>query len=165
MDRLIKNELVYKICSGYITFTINDYITANQLIEPSYISMNTALNYNDIIQQIPATIECVSPLQSKLKSDYLYYKINPKLFFGYYKEFAEGTYYFVAEPEKAVIDLIYYTGYSESYLKDILPKLNIIKLKSYVKKYKSIRGYRAKRVLKIGDYIDRCERIKKNSKK
>jgi len=164
MGRLIKNKLAEKICFGYITFTTNEYIIANQFLEPSYISMNTALNYTGIIQQIPATIECVSPLQAKLKSDYKYYKLDPKIFFGYKKELAENTYYFVAEPEKAIIDLIYFNGFSESYIDDKLQKLNIEKLKGYIKKYKNIKGYRTKRVLKIGEYLDRQRRNNKTSK-
>ncbi|PIU21916.1 MAG: hypothetical protein COT14_04020 [Candidatus Diapherotrites archaeon CG08_land_8_20_14_0_20_30_16] len=165
MARLTKRNIANKVVSGYIAFTDNDYIIANQLIEPSYISLNSALHYFQIILQVPNTVDVICTKQVKLKTSYNYYKINPKLFFGYEKEFAEGTYYFVAEPEKAVLDLIYFYGFSEIYLKDILSKLNILKLKEYVKKYKTIKGYRAKRVLKVGDYIDKQKediRISKN---
>ncbi len=164
VTRLVRKGLAKKIEKGIIAFTDNDYIISNQLVEPSYISMNSALNYLDLLLQVPKTVEVVCTKQVKFKSDYEYYKINSKLFFGYTKELAEGTYYFVAEPEKAIIDLIYFNGFSEDYLKDFLPKLDLIKLRNYIKKYVNIKGYRANRVLKIGDYIDKQRKLIKNSK-
>ena len=155
LARLVKRGIANKVVSGHVAFTDNDYIIANQLIEPSYISMYSALHYLEFILQIPKTIEVICTRQVKLKTNYNYYKLNSKLFFGYTKEFAEGSYYFVAEPEKALIDLIYFNGFSESNIKDILPKLNLKLLKRYIKKYEDISGFRSKRVLKLGDYIDK----------
>lgn len=164
IERVVKRKLATKVARGIIAFTDNDYIIANQLIEPSYISMNSALHYLGLILQVPNTIEVICANQVKIKTQYTYYKLNPKLIFGYTKELAEETYYFVAEPEKAVIDLIYFHGFSELYLKDILPKLDLPKLRKYIKKYLTIPGYRSKRVIKMGEYIDKQRRIIKNRK-
>ncbi len=152
-NRLIKKGLAYKIKNGLLSFVKDDKIIATNLVQPSYISLNSALYYHSIIDQIPQTYEIVSTRQVKYNTRYKYYKINPKLLFGYNKEKTGESYFFIADPEKALLDLIYFFGFSPTFYKNIKNKLDIKKLKSYLKLYKSIMGYRAKRVLQLGDYI------------
>ena len=152
-NRLIKRGLAYKIKDGLLCFVNDDKVIATNIVQPSYISLNSALYYYGLIEQIPQTYEVVSTRQVRYKTQYKYYVINSKLLFGYTMEKAGESYFFIADPEKAFLDLVYFFGFSKAYFGDIKQKLNLKKLKSYLKIYKSIGGYRAKRVLKLGDYL------------
>ncbi len=153
LNRLIVNGFGERVAEGIITFTDDDYVIATQLVEPSYLSFNPALYFHHLIQQIPAELSFVTTKQVKKKLKYKYFRLDKKLFFGYKRYNRDNSYVFIAEPEKAVIDLVYYLGFSETFLKDMLSKLDLIKLKKYIFYYKDINTSKAKSVLKIGDLI------------
>lgn len=160
-NRLVEKKLAKKVYEGRISFTDNEYIEATQIIEPSYLSMTSSFFHYGLIKQVPSKFEIVSTKITWFKSGNKYYKLTPNLFFGYKKELAEGSYYFVAEPEKAIIDFVYFKGFSESLFEDFINKLNKQKIKEYLKKYDNLKGYRAKRVLLLRDYVAKQKRNKK----
>jgi predicted transcriptional regulator of viral defense system len=97
-----------------ISFTDDPFIVATQLIEPSYISFNSALYLKGIIQQPPlSVVECVTTKNSfKLgKPRIEYHKIVPELYFGYERIERYGSYVWVAAPGKALLDKVYF-GYN-----------------------------------------------------
>ena len=153
LNRLIEKKLTKKIKDGLISFTDNNLIESTQILSPSYISLTYALYLHKIIQQIPFKIEIVSTKRAKFKSNYTFYNISPKLFFGYTKESTENSYYFLAEPEKALLDLIYFYGIDKELFLEFSKKMNKSKIKKYIEKYKTISGYRSKRVLMARDYF------------
>lgn len=120
----MKKKGLLKIIRGKLVFTSNDFIIANQLLEPNYISIHSALFLENLIQQVPKKIECVNPSNTIKVKNFLYYKINPKLFFGFNKKRINETNIFVATPEKAVIDGLYLKNISKELAREILPKLD-----------------------------------------
>ncbi len=125
-SRLVKKGLARRLGKGKISFTEDDLVIATQLVEPSYISLNSSLLFHGIIQQVPKRIECVT---TKNTLDYedrriFYHKIPGTLFFGYKKYQKSGSYVFVAEPEKAIIDGLYLNTYSRKEIDEYIPYLD-----------------------------------------
>lgn len=139
ISRLIKNNFAKKLIKGTISFTDNDYLIASQLYEPSYISLDSALQFHNILSQVPNNITCVTTINSKyFKNLNIYYhKINPNLFFGFKKYTMDNSYTFIADPEKALLDGLYYKIYTQKHINEFLPNINKMVFKKYAKKYPS----------------------------
>jgi len=105
----------------------NDFLVANLLYEPSYISLETALNLYGILSQFPIEISSITTKRKKSKNVggklYTYYQINPKYFWGFEKK--ENA--LLALPEKALLDSLYLAskGVKEISIEDLdLSKIN-----------------------------------------
>lgn len=120
---------------------VNDYEVANELVSPSYISLETALNYYGVLPQFTYSITSVTTRKSRktmcqntgYTKEFEYAKISLDLFFGYEKE--NGA--LVASPEKAVIDMLYLVskGLRTAHVEEWdLTGLNRKTLKEYAKK-------------------------------
>jgi len=92
---------------------LDEFVLANRIYAPSYVSLESALNTYGIIPDITANVTSVSPVTSKKartsKGMFLYSKINKNLFFGFKSVLDQnsGLYYQIALPEKALLDYIY----------------------------------------------------------
>jgi len=85
---------------------------ANKLLEPSYISLESAMRFYNLIPEVVFLITNVTTRKTKLiqtpVGNYQYKKIKSKLFFGY-KIIDYGANSFkIAEPEKALLDFLYF---------------------------------------------------------
>jgi len=136
ISRLIKKGLAKKI-NGRVVFTADDYILGTQLIEPAYISLGSALYFHQVVNQIPTITTCVTTINNKyLKLEKIkYHKITPKLFLGFKKYKLESSYAYIADPEKAVLDAVYYKIYNQDVVKKYKQRINWKKLKEYSKLY------------------------------
>lgn len=145
-NRMVKKGFATRIMEGTIAFTNDAFIIASQLIEPSYISFTSALYLRGLIRQIPTVVECVTPRNSRVfrSLGIEYHRINSALFFGYERIDRYGSYVFVAEPMKAILDMVYFDLYPRS----LKIRLDKDKIKEMSKAYEKIGGYRARRVLK-----------------
>ena len=116
----------------------------NKLVPDSYISLGTALADWGLSTQNPIATTCVSSSRGrKVKSasiDILYRKISPNLFWGFTEKKGRYSPYKIAEPEKALLDWIYF------HLQDGAPvqldeiqfeKLSRSRLVAYAKKFPS----------------------------
>ncbi len=137
-SRLVKKGLAKRLLRGKIAFTDDDYIIATQLIEPSYISLSSALLFHGLIQQVPVEVECVSTRNSFRfpKLGITYHKIPPSLFFGYEKHRKGNSYIFVAESEKALIDAVYLGKLNKTSAQVLLKKVDKRKVIQYLKRFK-----------------------------
>jgi len=85
---------------------------ANFLLSPSYISLECALSYYDLIPEAVTAYTSVSTKKTtKFKSPlgvFEYRSIKEGLFFGFTKATDEGQNYFIAYPEKAILDFFYF---------------------------------------------------------
>lgn len=124
--RCIKRGLARRLVRGKISFIEDDYIIASQLVEPSYISLQSALAFHGLLQQIPANIECVTTKNSlRYKTlGLVYHKLPPALFYGYEKHKKDRSYIFVASAEKAIIDSIYLNVLGKAAVKDLLKRID-----------------------------------------
>ncbi len=85
---------------------------AGKIYSPSYISLHTALSLYGIIPEALTQISCVTTNRTTSYSNtfgrFHYQTVKPELFFGYRQEaVSRGGCYLVAEPEKAIVDLLY----------------------------------------------------------
>lgn len=118
LSRFVKNKMAKRIKKGKISFTDDDFVIATELVEPSYISLDSALLYYNIIKQVPRNIECVTTKNSFNYKNLgiKYHKIPESMFFGYIREPRGSSYIIIAEPEKAILDGLYLNLYSKKQL-------------------------------------------------
>lgn len=106
---------LYTLASPYRKIEPHPFLIANQLVEPSYISLQSALAYYEMIPE--AVFEVTSITSRRRTTTYetdfgafSYQFIQKGLFTGYsLAEVAAGQWVYVARPEKALLDLIYLT--------------------------------------------------------
>ncbi|MDA3814788.1 MAG: hypothetical protein PF549_00265 [Patescibacteria group bacterium] len=151
-----KKGYVKKISKGFYFFTdleINEsalFIIANTIYQPSYISLEMALSYYNLI---PEGVYLITSVTTKLtrehKSEvghFIYRKIKPELMFGY-KLVKYGNHVFkMAEIEKAILDYFYGNSRFKTenefeelrFNKDIfLEQVDIEKLKRYLEQFEN----------------------------
>ena len=130
LHRLVKMGVVDKGLRGQY---INPFVTYDSLKialdykKPSYVSMEFALS-GDIYKQNIYTYTIVTTRNVKSGSMTLgnwfveYHHISPRLFFGFW-EHSSGIK--IAEPEKAVLDMIYFRYFKGNYsLNSLLSELD-----------------------------------------
>jgi len=114
--RMMKRGDLIGLKRGFYIFpnlNIDEFVIANKLYSPSYVSLESALNTFGVIPDISGVVTSVTTVTSKKINtplgNYRYSKINENLFFGYKSLLDErsGFYYNIANPEKALLDLIY----------------------------------------------------------
>lgn len=112
----IKKGYLKKIKDGlYILSSasknISPMLLAGKIYEPSYLSLEFALNYYGIIPDIPGTITSVTSKTTKyFKTGFGYFtyqKIKPDFFTGYEARVENNIPFNIATPEKALIDFLY----------------------------------------------------------
>lgn len=83
---------------------------ANEAVYPSYVSFRSALSKYGVISEVPYELEMATTKSTRRRRigniDVFYRKLKKALFFGYTLE--KGV--FIAEPEKAFLDLLYLKG-------------------------------------------------------
>lgn len=149
LNRQTKRGILEKLADGLYLNKLAPLVTAtdivNEVVPSSYISSWTALAEWGLSSQNPVLVTCVTDLRSrKIKTSstapIIYRKINRHLFWGYIEKKSRYGKYKIAEPEKAILDWIYF------HLKDGLPvqfdeiqfsKLSRSRLVSYAKKFPS----------------------------
>lgn len=86
---------------------------ASQLYVPSYLSLEYALNFYGLIPEAVFTVTSITTRKTirfnTPEGDFVYQHIQPNAFRGFrvLKDDA-GLSYFIAEPEKAVVDFLYF---------------------------------------------------------
>jgi predicted transcriptional regulator of viral defense system len=120
LSRWEKKGLVVKLRQGM--YVLNDQdrkimptrtFLANQMYEPSYVSLEYALGLHDLIPERVETVTSVTTRKTacfKNKfGDFTYQHVKPQSFGGFslHKD-EENLRSFVADPEKAVVDFLYF---------------------------------------------------------
>lgn len=112
-----KAGYVKKIVRNFYVFvdkTQNDEelcFIANKLREPSYISLEYALNYYSLIPEVVFVFTSITTKKTAsfetVIGNFSYQSIKKSLFFGYVLKGQEKSKYKIAEPEKAILDFLY----------------------------------------------------------
>lgn len=106
-----------------------EWLAANLIYSPSYVSLHTALSWHNLIPEMIATCTSVTTLKTNKFSTPLgsfdYHRIKPELFgFGYVLEDMNASVketrrqIMVATPQKALLDFFYINSYYDT-VKDI----------------------------------------------
>lgn len=137
LSRMVAKGLARRLLRGYVTFVDDEYVIASQLMEPSYISATSALNFHALIQQVPARIECVSTRNSRNYKNLgiSYHRIPPELFFGYERHAKGDSYILMADPEKALIDSVYLNLIARDAARELLDKVDRKKIDGYLGRF------------------------------
>lgn len=111
--RLTKDKIIEQLARGKYIFLhgqkqASDFEIANFLIQPSYISLESALSFYGMIEQFPyqvisITIKKTKKLKCRGKI-FSYSKIKKE----YFKDFTKHGNYLIATKEKALFDFAYY---------------------------------------------------------
>ncbi len=119
----------------------SDFAVANRLYFPSYISLESALSYYNLI---PETVYAVTSVTSKATREFEvvnrlfdYRKIKKEAFTGYIPKLINGEMVYIATPEKAVADYLYFIKLGKKSVNDRLDisKLDQNILKEYIDLY------------------------------
>ena len=107
-----------RVAKGFYIFAENaiseelQFFIANKIYEPSYVSLQSALSYYNLIPEYTPKVTSISSkktttFQSPF-SIYSYYSIKPKAFAGYkLKSIGDHNFFKIARAEKAIIDFLY----------------------------------------------------------
>lgn len=112
-----KKGYLKKIVDKYYIFSdteLNEeilYLISNRIYQPSYISLESALRYYNLIPENVYTITAVSSKRTYLFnsgiSNFQYRKIKSELFFGYKASKYKDYTYKIADIEKTLLDYFY----------------------------------------------------------
>ena len=114
----IKKGLLLRLRNEYFAFpeylARPDYAKyiANRIYKPSYISLHTALSFYGMIPEAVVQITSVTSLKTasfkNAFGEYAYRNVKSRLMFGYgARALEDGRTFLLAEPEKALLDLLY----------------------------------------------------------
>lgn len=112
-----KDGYIKKIIKGFYVFTNKTlsseemYFIGNKLREPSYLSMEYALNYYSLIPEAVFLFTSITTKKTSLFEtaigNFNYQSVKKSLFFGYLLKGQGKLKYKIAEPEKAILDFLY----------------------------------------------------------
>jgi len=120
LSKWVKDGKLKRLAGGFYLFAkaeVSIEHLANQLREPSYISLEYALYFYNLTVDIPFHVTSVTTRGTRNISTssgmFFYHHIKPMLFDGFVmKQVGEkdeiGKRFFIATPEKALIDLFYF---------------------------------------------------------
>lgn len=145
VNRAIKSGELIRLVKGYYTADINSLSWesfAINVYRPSYISFESGLNYHGILSQQTDTLTLATNKRKKElevgETRIIYRHIKKELFWGY----SGQDDFFIAEPEKAFLDLAYLSlnGYAKFDPEEMnLDLLDAKKTKRYLKNFSNRR--------------------------
>ena len=111
--RLVKDGVIERVKRGWYALSSNrpsDFELANALCSPSYISLDSALNFYGILVQSPREIVSVTPGPAKKfeagGKHFMYVHLDRK----YYGDYEKSDGFLIASPEKALIDTMFFVA-------------------------------------------------------
>lgn len=116
LSRFAKKRLLTQIKRGLYCFEkakVDEFVLANRLYQPSYISLESALEFYGMIPDVPQAVTSINlTTYKKLTNEFgrfYYSKIKQQLFFGYTKVKSPHSdeYILIAHPEKSLLDYFY----------------------------------------------------------
>ncbi len=117
--KLVKEMVLERVSKGYYILSSNrpsDFEVANILYRPSYVSLDSALNYYGILVQSPQQVMSVSTKRAenieKNGKTFAYMHLDQK-YFGDYQKIDD---FLIASPEKALVDAMFFTALGRSTL-------------------------------------------------
>lgn len=112
---------------------------ANQLYQPSYLSFEYALAYYSILPEMVYTVTSATTKPTRKfdveNKSFTYTSIKMSAYTGYGLKIADNRRFFIAEPEKAIVDYLYLVSLGRRQTNDRLnvANLDVRKIKEYTK--------------------------------
>ena len=137
---------IYLLAEPYRKIPVSELYIAGVLKSPSYISLEKAFEYHGLIPEAVGVFTSVTTKRPEMMETplgrYEYRHIKPSFFWGYASLTAEGQTFFMAAPEKALLDFFYlnHIKVSPDYLKEMrlqnFENINLSKLLEYARRFK-----------------------------
>ena len=115
--RYLKRGIITRLKKGVYLLRdtrISDFVIANRLQEPSYVSLETALSFYRIIPEtvyVTTSVTTTRPSERiALDKAFQYHRIPPRAFTGYVPFVQDNTTCYIADPEKAFVDYYYFVA-------------------------------------------------------
>jgi len=137
---------VYLLAERYRKIELYEPYLASVLKRPSYISLEKALEYHNLI---PEAVTVFTSVTTKRQASFVseagrfeYRHLKPTLFFGYKPVTVRGQTGFVAEPEKALLDFLYLKAprFSREFIEELrlqnTASLDLKKLFEYAQRFR-----------------------------
>ncbi|MDO8505914.1 MAG: hypothetical protein Q7S48_05065 [bacterium] len=112
-SRLVKEGAIERVMRGWYVLSYNspsDFELANVLYSPSYVSLDSALNFYGILVQSPQEVtSATTGLARKLEAGgktFSYVHLDQK-YYSYYEKSGD---FLIASPEKALIDTMFFVA-------------------------------------------------------
>lgn len=146
---LIKSNVLKRAIKGIYYLDMNnpsDFELANFIYQPSYISLESALNYYGILTQSPQQITSITTKTAKKievdNKEFIYAHLDQK----YFSDYKKIDNFIIAAPEKALIDTIFFAAIGKNHLnldELVLDSVDKIKLKKIASKIsnKAFKNY------------------------
>ncbi len=160
---------IYLLADAYRKVEVYEPYIASILKKPSYLSLEKALEYHNLIPEAVKVYTSVTTKRpAKFSSEvgvFRYKHIKNSLFWGYKAITLRRQTGFLATPEKALLDLIYFNGIniSNDYLEGLrlqnVSQINLETLFEYAKKFEKPGMLRAAN--KIKAYIQSSQEKEK----
>ena len=103
---------VYVFSDTYRKITPSQRFIANYLVVPSYLSLEYALGYYDLIPEKVTVYSSLTTKKTQIFTNTLgrfeYSSVKESLFFGFTKTTSNNQDFFIALPEKAILDFFYF---------------------------------------------------------
>ncbi|MBI5149415.1 MAG: hypothetical protein HZA28_01410 [Candidatus Omnitrophica bacterium] len=161
-----KKGYILKIINNFYIMSgksINDQVLRNiacRIYQPSYIGLESALAYYNFIPEAVFQIVGITTRRNKTVrtqiGDFRYCSIKNSLFFGYDAVEAGNDRFFISDPEKTLLDFLYFSPFSDK--KEVLEAMrlnieeigrlvNVVKMRNYLKIFSSRKLNKAVRLL------------------
>ncbi len=126
------------------------YLVANRVYSPSYVSLESALSYHQLIPEGVFSVTSVSSLVTRSFDTplgrFVFRHLRPELFFGYQLLEFDGQRIKMAEPEKVILDYLYLSPslVSEADMKSLrlnnasfIQRINVNRLENYLRLFQN----------------------------
>ncbi|MFH1653993.1 MAG: hypothetical protein ABIE74_08035 [Pseudomonadota bacterium] len=123
----------FALSPEYAATVVSNKFLATFIYPPSYLSLEYALSFYDVIPEAVYIFTLITTRRPSMNKNKLftaeYRHIKKELFWGFQSEEEKGQTYFIATPEKALLDLLYFsrTQITDPYLRELrLQNLEIL---------------------------------------
>ena len=149
LSRWTRAGKIRQLRRGIYTFTPphskivpHPFLVANAMVTGSYVSGTSAPAYYGLIPEyVPRTFSVTLSRPSQWDGGFVFQHLAPHLFFGYQSiEVVKGQFAFIAQPEKAILDLAHLTPDSDTqaYLTELrlqnLERLDLKQLQEFAER-------------------------------
>ena len=133
---------LYTFAPPHSKIVPHPFFVANAMVSGSYVSGTSALaHYGLIPEYVPRTFSVTLSRPSQWEDGFIFQHLAPHLFFGYQSiEVVKGQFAFIAQPEKAILDLTHLTPDSDTqaYLTELrlqnLERLDLKRLQEFAER-------------------------------
>jgi predicted transcriptional regulator of viral defense system len=102
--------LVVTDLSSLAAGNVSSLVISNVLNSESYVSFANALNWYGMFDQLTKSVDAVTSTRARnyrfQNTEFRFFRVKEKLFFGFAKERAEGRIVNIAEKEKIILDYL-----------------------------------------------------------